>query len=160
MSEKLTAAAKASALRLLSYRPRSTAEIQNRLSDKFDHETVGITMDWLIRNEMVNDEKFANWWTESRVRQKLLGSSMIRKELFDKGISSNIVNKALVNVDDNLNAYQLAERMCRSIGTKDIKLFKRKLYGKLLRRGFSSGVALGSIDKVWNSVNANKEISL
>ena len=63
-------------------------------------------------------------------------------------------------MDDNLNAHQLAERMCRGIGTKDIKLFKRKLYGKLLRRGFSPGVALGSIDKVWNSLNANKEISL
>jgi len=160
MSEKLIAAAKTSALRLLSYRPRSTGEIQNRLSDKFDHETVGITIDWLIKNEMVNDEKFANWWTESRVRQKFLGSSMIRKELLDKGISSSIVNKALVNVDDNLNAQQLAGRMCRSIGTTDIKQFKRKLYGKLMRRGFSAGVALGSIDKVWNSLNENNEISL
>ncbi len=160
MSEKLTASAKASALRLLSYRPRSTSEIKNRLSDKFDHETVEITIDWLIENEMVNDEKFANWWTESRIRQKILGSSMIRKELFDKGISSSIVDKALVNVDDNLNAHHLAERMCRSIGTTEIKQFKRKLYGKLMRRGFSSGVALGSIDKAWNSLNQNNEISL
>ena len=160
MSEKLTAAAKSSALRLLSYRPRSATEIQNRLSDKFDNATVEITMDWLIKDELVNDDKFAIWWAESRVRQKLLSSSMIRKELLEKGVSLSIVNKALINVDDNLNAHQLAERMCRNIGTKDIKEFKQKLYGRLIRRGFSTGVALSSIDNVWNSRIESNEISL
>ena len=159
MSEKLTATAKSSALRLLSYRPRSATEIQNRLSSKFDKETVEITMDWLIKDEFVNDDKFTIWWVESRVRQKLLSSSMIRKELLEKGVSLSIVNNALINVDDNLNAYKLAERMCRNIGTKDIKEFKQKLYGKLIRRGFSTGVALTSIDKL-NSRIASNEISL
>ena len=159
MSEKLTAAAKSSALRLLSYRPRSATEIQNRLLGKFDKETVEITMDWLIKDEFVNDDKFTTWWVESRVRQKLLSSSMIRKELLEKGVSLSIVNNALINVDDNLNAHKLAERLCRNIGTKDMREFKQKLYGKLIRRGFSTGVALTSIDKL-NSRIVSNEISL
>jgi len=63
-------------------------------------------------------------------------------------------------VDDNLNAYQLAERMYRNIGTKDIKEVKQKLYGRLIRKGFSTGVALSSIDNMWNSRIESDEISL
>jgi SOS response regulatory protein OraA/RecX len=85
---------------------------------------------------------------------------MIRKELLEKGVSLSIVNKALINVDDNRNAHQLAERMYRNIGTKDIKEVKQKLYGRLIRKGFSTGVALSSIDNMWNSRIESDEISL
>ena len=102
MSEKLTTAAKASALRLLSYRPRSTAEIQNRLSDKFDHETVGITMDWLIKDELVNDDKFSSVKTpkvESADQQsyvppkKTKKKNIIKKTNFQKQETLTLVDE-------------------------------------------------------------------
>ena len=160
MIEKSTESAKSSAFRLLSYRPRSINEIQKRLLHKFDVEIVDITITWLVKNELVNDEKFAIWWTESRVRQKLLSSSMIRKELLEKKVSLNVINNVLINVDDNLNASLLAQRISQKIEPQDLQEFRRKLYGRLLRRGYSSGVVLNSIDKAWNSLLESREIGI
>jgi regulatory protein len=160
MSETSNDAAKSSAFRLLNYRPRSVSEIKRRLLEKYDQESVQITLSWLLENGLLNDEKFATWWTESRVRQKFLSSSMIRRELLEKGVSSNTINKALISVDDNLNARQLAEKMARNASTQDLTHFKRKLYSKLMRKGFSSGVALASIERAGDSLIESKEISL
>jgi len=160
MTEKSTEAAKSSAYKFLSYRPRSINEIQKRLLQKFDEEIVDITITWLIKNELVNDEKFAIWWTESRVRQKLLSSSMIRKELLEKQVSLNVINNVVRNVDDNLNAHLLAQRISHKIDTQDAQEFKRKLYDRLIRRGFSSGIVLISIDKVWNCLVETRKIGL
>ncbi|MBR61503.1 MAG: hypothetical protein CL904_02440 [Dehalococcoidia bacterium] len=160
MSETSNNSARSDAFRLLNYRPRSVSEIQKRLMEKYDKDTVEITVSSLLESELLDDQKFAIWWTESRVRQKLLSSSMIRRELVQKGVSTSEIQIALNSVDDNINAHKLAEKLGHTVSKNDLIQFKRKLYGKITRRGFSSSLASAAIEKTCDSFIDSKEISL
>ena len=160
MTEELNQAAKSSAMRLLVHRPRSVNEIRQRLLERFDSGIVSTIIVWLVENELVDDEKFAIWWTESRCKQKLLSVAMIRKELLEKGIHRNLIEKALKNIDDAKNAQLLADRISRTLDKSNPDTFKRKLYGRLLRRGFSSSLAITSVENALDSSRKTNAISL
>lgn len=84
------------ALRFLSTRPRSVAEVAGKLAGKgFQDDEIKKTMDSLLRAGYLDDEKFAGILIRSRVRTKNWGTAKISAELNSKGVSAGIIQKAL-----------------------------------------------------------------
>ena len=58
--------AQEAAVRLLSYRPRSEAELRTRLNRRFPSTAVDEVLRALKQRSLVNDQDFAKLWAESR----------------------------------------------------------------------------------------------
>jgi regulatory protein len=137
--------AKNIAYHYLSYRPRSHSEVEKKLRDKgFSDVTVRMVLSNLIRLGYIDDEKFADQWTQSRVRLRGFGRRRIEQELRDKGVDRETARRAL---DDVLTsdleietARRAAERKLRTVRTLDRETRRRRLAGFLERKGFSFSV--------------------
>lgn len=130
-------------IRFLSYRPRSEWEISNKLKKKkYPIFIIEKTIYWLKEKNLINDRQFALIWIKDRLTNKPLGKLRIRKELYNKGIDSEViestVNSFFKNDEDELElAYQLIERRKNSLRLKNVQLEPQKIINLLKNRGFS-----------------------
>ncbi len=80
---------------------------------------------------------------------KGLGRHRIRCELRQKGISSAIIEKILLDslkdVDEASVAGQVVRKRIQRYKNLDPSVVKRRLYGYLMRRGFEESLVLQSI---------------
>jgi len=127
------------AVRLLTYRSRTEAEIRKRLSNRYTDTAIDTVVQKLLKQNHLDDVKFAAEWRDSRIKHKPRSKNMIRQELYRLGVSDTNTMDALNDVDDQDMAYQagqrLADRLVSRNATKED--FKRKLTGHLQRRGFN-----------------------
>lgn len=135
--------AKNDAIRFLSYRPRSEWEISNKLKNKkYPIFIIEEIIYWLKEKNLINDRQFALMWIRDRLTKKPLGKLKIRKELYNKGIDSEViestVNSFFKKDEDELElAYQLIERRKNSLRLKNVQLEPQKIINLLKNRGFS-----------------------
>ncbi len=141
------------ALRFLSYRPRSQKEITDFLAKKkVAPIVVTKILQKLKQQDLVNDQEFAKWWIEQRTRFRPRGVRVIKLELRQKGISSELIEKILSNGDIKI----LSEEAVKKLIIKKIARYqglpKRELYQKLsqflLRRGFDWDEVKKVVDQV------------
>lgn len=136
------------ALHLLSYRPRSEAEIRQRLYRRFEKETIDRVVLHLQERQIVDDAAFARFWTENRESFSPRSKRLLKMELRRKGIDSEVVDEVLGGVDDEESAYRAAQRKGHNLG-KDYETFRQKLGAFLGRRGFSYDVINRTIERLW-----------
>lgn len=136
------------ALHLLSYRPRSEAEIRQRLYRRFEKETIDRVVLHLQERRIVDDAAFARFWTENRESFSPRSKRLLKMELRRKGIDSEVVDEVLEGVDDEESAYRAAQRKGHNLG-KDYETFRQKLGAFLGRRGFSYDVINRTIERLW-----------
>ena len=147
--------------RLFNIRARSEKEIRDYLRKlsferkiKDKEEISGLTEETLIerlkKKGLVNDEAFAASWIEARRRSKKKGTQALKMELFQKGISREIINTVLEEnqVDEEALAMQSLEKKLPKFLKYDKMTFKKKTYEFLLRRGFSYDLAKGLVEKL------------
>ncbi len=95
------------AVRYLSYRQRSQAEVHKYLKAKdYDNATVELTIERLIELGMIDDAAFAASWISDRMRLKPRSRMRLTVELREKGIDSVIIESAMAELsrDDELDA--------------------------------------------------------
>ena len=158
-----------SALRFLSYRPRSEKEIRDKLaattSNAADAETQKV-IDRVIQKlkeyKFVDDVEFAKKWLESRSRFKPQSLRFTKIELKRKGIDSELVDRIIHNSEftiqnDLEQSKKLIEKKMtrfrnplRSEASK-FGMTKQEIYQKLGRflagKGFDWDTIKKSIDK-------------
>ena len=140
------AAAKAydKAVRYLSYRPRSTAEVRRALEEaKFAPEAIEETLARLGDQGYLDDAAFAAYWVENRQRFRPKGEQVLRQELRQAGVEKEIIDESLSGLDSNEAAYAAAQSRASRLAVlaaEDPAAFKRKLSEFLLRRGFTYDV--------------------
>ena len=139
------------ALRLLSYRPRSDAEIRARLSRRFGKEIIDRVLLQLKARQMVDDAAFAQFWRENRESFSPRSKRLLKLELRQKGIDPEVVDEVLEGFDDDESAYRAAKRKGRTL-ERDYETFRRKLGAFLGRRGFSYGVINRTIERLWQEL--------
>ncbi len=137
------------ALRLLSYRPRSEAEIRTRLRPRFEEQAIDSVIVHLKARHMVDDVAFAQFWKENRESFSPRSKRMLMLELRRKGIDSEVITDVVEAIDDEQSAYRAAEKKARSWAKEDYNAFRRKLGAFLSRRGFSSEVANSIMERLW-----------
>jgi len=128
------------ALDLLSYRPRSEAEIRERLTERYDPETAGEVLERLRRSGLVDDREFARYWVQNRLEHNPRGAVALRQELYQKGVDESAIEEALAEYDEEEAAARAAEMARRKLRGLPPDVFRRRLTDYLLRRGFSYGV--------------------
>lgn len=146
------------ALRFLSYRPRSEAEVRRYLRDK------GVTsaveeeiIERLTRAKLLDDVAFARYWVENRERFKPRGVRMLRYELRQKGVDDKTIAQALADLDEKESAYRAATQRGRRLAHLDQVSFRRKLSAYLQRRGFPYRVVNPAVERVWQELRAEGE---
>ncbi len=128
------------ALRYLSFRPRSQAEVRrNLLAAGLEADLVEATLAHLVAQGYLDDAEFARFWVENRQQFRPKGSQALRGELRQRGVAAETIEAALVGLDPAASAYEAAQpRAIRltALAQTDPAAFRRKLGDFLLRRGF------------------------
>ena len=140
------------ALRYVSFKPRTVAEVRRRVGRDFDQPVVEQALASLKRYGYLDDAEYAAQWRNSRDRRKPRGASLIRRELRAKGVAEPIIEEALAGLDEVDAAYRAGERRARRLltgGSLPYANFHRKMWDYLQRRGFRSGVTRDTVRQLW-----------
>ncbi len=137
------------AVRFLATRPRSIGEIRRYLANKPGKQGKPNRQDTRLANALidevierlehrgyVNDLAFARYWIEQRDQSDPRGVRMLRYELREKDVTSDVIEAALDQHDEEDAAYRAALKKARRWTALDDKAFRDKLGGYLVRRGF------------------------
>jgi regulatory protein len=148
------------ALRYLGYRPRSEAEIKQRLQRHgFDIEDIAKTLAKLKEQGLVDDIAFARFWRENRETFSPRSRCLTKMELKRKGISSDIIEQVISEIDEKDSAYRAALNRARRLSTNDYQVFRQRLGSYLGRRGFNYGVIKEITEKIWKEKNTLETVN-
>lgn len=148
--------AKARALGLIAYRPRSIREVQQRLGRAgIDQAAIDGVVEDLRRAGLLDDSAFSKTWVESRQDASPRSKKMLAWELRQKGVGQTTIESALEAVSDEEAAYRLAQkRWSRVVGLATAWERRRKLSEYLARHGFSYDVCADVISRLEMEFNA------
>jgi len=137
--------ARLTAVRLLSYRPRSRAELVRRLKTRgFNREIIQEVVEQLQRLGYVDDAGYAHSLAQSLAQSGRFGPRAIRAKLRQRGLPADVVREAVDEVASEMDEYeaarQLAERRLERLRSLDPLKRRQRLYSFLMRRGFSPEV--------------------
>ncbi len=144
---------KAAALKYLSYRDRSVHEVAERLAEK-DHSQSEVkeTIAWLKKLGYLDDERFALHWGRSRIAAKNIGEYRLRRELSQKGLTADTVDKTAQALYSEFDEWELAQscaekKLARLRGIAREAQYRR-LVQHLQRKGFSSDTVFKMVNKL------------
>jgi regulatory protein len=149
---------KQKAYTLLGKRLHSVYEFRTKLRQKkYDVDLIQLTIDDLLNGHYLDDMKFAEMYSEEKLRLKLWGKTKLKSELMKKGISSAIITAVLEEkfpaADEELdNASQLVQKKYNQLMNRNMehqKLVKR-LYAFLISKGYNYDVSRQAIEKLFN----------
>lgn len=150
--------ARAIAINLISYRPRSSKELNDKLKQKgFSAEVACGAIRHLQDINLLNDLEFARMLVRDKLRGKPMGRAMVRRKLLEKGIAFQIVERVLkeyISEDDEREAAaRLAARKLKLSRSRfadlDTSRRRKRMMDYLLGRGFSTDVALKTVRTVF-----------
>ena len=146
------------ALRYLSYRPRSEAEVRQRLHRRgFGNEVADRVMIELRRRGLVDDIAFARFWKDNRLLFSPRSRQLMKMELIQKGIATEITGEIIEDLDDEISAYEAGLKKARVLGALGYDEFCRRLSGYLRRRGFSYEVIDHVSARLWQEQQTSSE---
>ncbi len=101
--------------------------------------------------KFLNDEAFARSWVLNRARLKPKGKSLLNFELRQKGITDEIINKVLTEVQEEIpdeleQAKSLITKRMERMEGKSRQEIYQKVGGFLARRGFNWDIVKKAID--------------
>lgn len=148
--EQALAACRDAALRFLSYRPRSVAEVRRRLTRQgHAADVIEATVQWLAGYQFVDDRAFAEFWAESRAQFRPSGQRLLRVELAQRGVPADLAREVVASVDEEEGAYRAAVKRAAKLARDDEDAFRRKLGAFLERRGFDYDVIARTVERIW-----------
>ncbi len=127
-------------LRFASVRPRSEKEIRDYFKRKKYHISIyDSLLEKLKHFELLDDQKFAQWWVEQRGNFKPKPKRILKIELTKKGIVREIINNVLGEtvVDEEKMAKDLVERKSYKWKNLEPRIRKQKTSQYLAGKGFS-----------------------
>ncbi len=140
----------AQALRFLSYRPRSEAEVCRYLQGKKVSPVIEAeVVERLTASGLLDDQAFASYWVENRESFNPRGRHALRYELCQKGLSEETITWALEDIDEEESAYRALISRARRMPPLDRGSFRKKLSSFLRRRGFSYGAISAALERTW-----------
>jgi len=146
------------AFRYLGYRPRSEAEVRERLLKRdFLPEVVEEVTGRLKELGIVDDVAFARFWVENRESFRPRGRRLTGLELRRMGVGKEVIQQAVEGADDRENAYRAAVQKARQWPSVDYPGFRRRLGDYLRRRGFDYEVIGQVVARIWQERGSGRE---
>lgn len=140
-------------LKLLSLRPRSIKEIRDYLLRKKTPEVI-ITqiVAKLVSAKLLDDDSFAEWFVENRQEFRPKSTAVLRGELYQRGISREIVKEVFLRkfgTDVELKgAYSVAGKKWRILRGLPQLEKSRKLQEFLWRKGYSQEIVRTILERL------------
>jgi regulatory protein len=131
------------AVKLLAAKPRSVAELRERLLEKewTNAEIVEAVLQKLGEYGYLNDERFAFGYASYKVRQKPVGRQRLQRDLQMKKVDRETADEALRLVFEETPEEDLIDRAIekrtRLRGNPKTRSETKSLFDHLLRQGFS-----------------------
>ena len=131
------------AVKLLAAKPRSIAELRERLLEKewTNEEIVEVVLSKLGEYGYLNDERFAFGYASYKVRQKPVGRQRLQRDLQLKKVDRETADEALRLVFEETPEEELidraVEKRTRLRGCPETRGEMKSLFDHLLRQGFS-----------------------
>lgn len=138
-------------LLLLKFRARSEKEIIGRLKKKnYDEKVILETCRMLKAGGLVDDNRFAAEWLDYRLKNGF-GIRRIKQELTLKGIDAGLIENNIAGIKDYAEE-EIIDKLIKSrinrLNKIDAQTTRRRIYGFLLRRGFSPGKIIDALEQV------------
>lgn len=139
----------------LKFRIRSEKEIRNYLYKKitktsYSKEDVEKVIEKLKEQELINDEKFIEIYVKDRLSIKPKSIKLLKKELIEKGINKNLIEKYFS--ENEINEEKIALSLLEKKWERFKKLDEKKRFEKsiryLLSRGFSYELAKKAFEEL------------
>ena len=153
LSDEMYLKAKNKALNILSKADQSEKKIREKLSTDFEENTIDKVIEFLKRNNFINDNLLAQKIVNTNLNLNKCGKNRIKQNLYNKGIDSSTINKAINDIDNEAefeNAMYLAKKRYERIKNED----KRKIYHKLSQhlayKGFNYDIIKRVLNKLLN----------
>jgi len=132
------------AVRYLGSRPRSVSEIKRHLRTKrFDEIAQDTAIERLREQKYIDDEAFARYWIEQRLRFRPKGDRALVSELMQKGVARETIDQVIGEAEPNAEL-ERARASIRRPMTRWLDLEerdrKRKIQQYLAARGFGYDV--------------------
>lgn len=144
--------ARSVALRQLDAAPRSRAQLEQALARREVPEpVVAAVLDRLTEVGLVDDTAYAEMLVRTRHAERGLARRALAEELHRKGISGEVAETALAQVDagdEEAAARRLAEKKARATRGLDTQVRRRRMAAMLGRKGFGTAVALRVVEEV------------
>lgn len=145
--------AKQVSYRLLSLRPRSTEEIRRHLRKKqVEDAIIDRVIDRLQNLNLLDDAAFARFWVEQRETFKPRSRRALQYELSQKGLSRQIIEQAVAEVDETAAALRAAQKKAPRWAHLSEEDFRAKMQGFLGRRGFNYAVIAEVSRQLWRDL--------
>jgi regulatory protein len=134
----------------LSYRPRSEGEIRHWLRKRgFANDVAEDAIVKLREQSLTDDLAFAQFWKDNRLSFRPKSKRLIRSELRDKQVASEIIEQVTNDIDDDQIAYKLGSGRLPSLAHLDYPNFRRRLSSYLAYRGFGYEVIRDTVARLW-----------
>lgn len=147
----------ARAIKLISAKPRSIAELRERLMQARSARKADVeaAIDRLKEYGYLDDERFAVSFASLRVRQKPIGRRRLERDLQLKQVDKNVAEEALNQVFEETSEAELIDRAIekriRLRGRPADRAEAKSLFDHLLRQGFPFELVM---EKVRNASRA------
>lgn len=152
------------AFKILSYRPRSVHEMRMQLEQKgYDAEEVCSTLLLLIRDDYLNDDKFATMLIDSRIESKCWGKRKIAMDLSRRGVPKAVIDGSLIGIDRRAEqrtaekALEKWSRVRRTTEPFDEKT-TQKAYRHLEARGFPASLIISLLKERRNEQAVDSDL--
>lgn len=139
------------AVKLLAAKPRSVAELRERLLEKewTTQEAADYAIAKLSEYGYLNDEQFAHGYASARVRQKPVGRQKLARDLqmkkIDRELAAQTLEKVFEETPESELIDQAIERRTRLRGRPTTRQETKSLFDHLLRRGFSYELIINKV---------------
>jgi regulatory protein len=138
------------ALNYLGYRPRSEAEVRQRLHRRgFNDEVVDKVVIGLKERRLIDDVAFAQYWRDNRLSFRPRSRRLLKLELRQKGVAAEIANDVVEGLDDESAAYAVGLKKARVLSGLEYREFQRYLSDHLRRRGFDYETIRSAVARLW-----------
>lgn len=142
-SDRSFKAAKKQAYKLLSRRDRSPFEIAQKLKEKqFSEATITETISYLKEIDLLNESRFIRHWSRFRLEQHSYGPIRLRRELLDKGLSTEDVDRFIEGLSGEWDPAHLTEkallRRYKDPSALQTPIHRRRAFDFLQRKGHTT----------------------
>jgi regulatory protein len=145
------------AIRYLGYRPRSEAEIKQRLQRHgYDSTCTEKVLVQLKAQGLVDDTAFARFWKDNRESFSPRSRRLTGLELRRKGLCNDIIEQVTGEINESESAYRAALSKARRLSPADYADFRRHLGSYLGRRGFGYDVINETVKRIWQESDSHE----
>ena len=138
------------ALHFLEYRPRSEAEVRQRLRRRgFNEETLDEVIVRLKQQSLIDDLAFAQYWKDNRLSFRPRSKNLIKRELLQKGVSYEMASDIVDELNDEESAYRVAQKKASTLTAMEYSEFRSRLSNFLIRKGYSYGIIERVTSRLW-----------